>query len=331
MTVRDIEVVLPDHLYRAPPFEGIVEYEFCPVFVAREASAPQPNPIEVGACAYIEWEEFVRRAQRRHRRRVLVVVQEPAARAGGPSADRALCATGAEVRSSRSCRVGDNARPCLRLRAQPGREGSAMSVRSITIVVGLVVAQVLLGALLLGHLPFAEAARAAGRGRRPGTARGGAHQAARRDARARRSARRHRRGRASAHRRARDLRRVRAAREDQHGARRERREPGRRRRPAAGLRPRRPAAQDAAEGRRRQAASARRQRRRVRVLPRADRDHRRRAHRLDARAARPEHPPRLAADARQARDARASSASSRGWRWPCTPSRSARSRTTSST
>jgi isopentenyl-diphosphate delta-isomerase len=62
MTVSDIEVVLPDHLYRAPPFAGIVEYEFCPVFVAREASAPQPNPIEVGACAWIDWDEFVRRA-----------------------------------------------------------------------------------------------------------------------------------------------------------------------------------------------------------------------------------------------------------------------------
>ncbi len=62
MTVRDIAVVLPDHLYRAPPFAGIVEYEFCPVFVAREASPPQPNPIEVGACAWIGWEEFVQRA-----------------------------------------------------------------------------------------------------------------------------------------------------------------------------------------------------------------------------------------------------------------------------
>ena len=53
---------MPDHLYRAPPFAGIVEYEFCPVFVARQASFPQPNPIEVGACAWIDWEEFVHRA-----------------------------------------------------------------------------------------------------------------------------------------------------------------------------------------------------------------------------------------------------------------------------
>ena len=63
MTARDIEVVLPDHIYRAPPFHGIVEYEFCPVFVARQACEPRPNPIEVGACAWMDWDEFVRRAQ----------------------------------------------------------------------------------------------------------------------------------------------------------------------------------------------------------------------------------------------------------------------------
>lgn len=63
MTARDVEAVLPSHLYRAPAFNGIVEYEFCPVFVARVASAPQPNPIEVGACALMDWQEFVRRAR----------------------------------------------------------------------------------------------------------------------------------------------------------------------------------------------------------------------------------------------------------------------------
>jgi isopentenyl-diphosphate delta-isomerase len=62
MTVRDIAVVLPEHRYRAPAFRGIVEHEFCPVFVARQASAPEPNPIEVGACAWMEWEHFVREA-----------------------------------------------------------------------------------------------------------------------------------------------------------------------------------------------------------------------------------------------------------------------------
>jgi isopentenyl-diphosphate delta-isomerase len=63
MTVRDVEVVLPDHLYRAPPYNGIVEYELCPVFVARADSWPDPNPVEVGAYAWIEWERFVEEAE----------------------------------------------------------------------------------------------------------------------------------------------------------------------------------------------------------------------------------------------------------------------------
>jgi isopentenyl-diphosphate delta-isomerase len=63
MRVRDVEVVLPDHTYRAPPSHGIVEHEFCPVFVARAAGAPDPNPLEVGACAWMRWDEFVRRAR----------------------------------------------------------------------------------------------------------------------------------------------------------------------------------------------------------------------------------------------------------------------------
>jgi isopentenyl-diphosphate delta-isomerase len=59
MDVCDIEVVLPDHVYRAPAFQGVVEYEFCPVFVAREAGVARPNPVEVEDCAWVDWENFV--------------------------------------------------------------------------------------------------------------------------------------------------------------------------------------------------------------------------------------------------------------------------------
>jgi len=62
MTARDIQVALPEHSYRAPPFEGIVEYEFCPVFVARRASEPRPNPVEVAGCAWMAWPAFVAEA-----------------------------------------------------------------------------------------------------------------------------------------------------------------------------------------------------------------------------------------------------------------------------
>jgi isopentenyl-diphosphate delta-isomerase len=63
MTARDVQVVLAHHIYRAPPFRGIVEYEFCPVYVARAASDPEPNPLEVGACTWIEWNAFVHAAE----------------------------------------------------------------------------------------------------------------------------------------------------------------------------------------------------------------------------------------------------------------------------
>ncbi len=63
MRGRDIRIVLPRHIYRAPPFRGIVEHEFCPVFVARAASVPDPNPLEVGACAWVDWDSFVRAAE----------------------------------------------------------------------------------------------------------------------------------------------------------------------------------------------------------------------------------------------------------------------------
>jgi isopentenyl-diphosphate delta-isomerase len=63
MTASSIEVVLPHHRYRAPPFQGIVEYEFCPVFVARATSLPQPNRAEVEDWRWMRWETFVRAAQ----------------------------------------------------------------------------------------------------------------------------------------------------------------------------------------------------------------------------------------------------------------------------
>ena len=59
MTARDIEVVLPRHVYRAPPFNGIVEHEFCPVFVARARTEPRPNPGEVAEYRWVTWQDFV--------------------------------------------------------------------------------------------------------------------------------------------------------------------------------------------------------------------------------------------------------------------------------
>lgn len=63
MTARDLEVVLPTYAYRTPPFHGIVENEFCPVYVGRAEGEPQPNPIEVEAFKWVSWAEFVEAAE----------------------------------------------------------------------------------------------------------------------------------------------------------------------------------------------------------------------------------------------------------------------------
>lgn len=62
MTATDFEVVLPRHLYRAPPFRGVVEHELCPVLVARATGAPRPNPVEVQDHRWMGWDDFVREA-----------------------------------------------------------------------------------------------------------------------------------------------------------------------------------------------------------------------------------------------------------------------------
>lgn len=59
MTAQDIQVVLPAYRYTTPPYNGIIENEFCPVHVARASSDPQPNPEEIEAWKWVSWEEFV--------------------------------------------------------------------------------------------------------------------------------------------------------------------------------------------------------------------------------------------------------------------------------
>lgn len=60
MEATDLQVVLPDYRYKTPPFKGIIENEFCPVFVARAASEPKPNPEEVEGFKWMSWSTFKR-------------------------------------------------------------------------------------------------------------------------------------------------------------------------------------------------------------------------------------------------------------------------------
>jgi len=59
--LEDITVVLPEYRYTTPPYNGIIENEFCPVFVAYASAEPQPNPEEVEASTWVEWPAYVQR------------------------------------------------------------------------------------------------------------------------------------------------------------------------------------------------------------------------------------------------------------------------------
>jgi isopentenyl-diphosphate delta-isomerase len=59
-TVRDVEPLLPDFRYRAVMDDGTVENEICPVFTARLASAPQPNPDEIDGLMWVPLPDVAR-------------------------------------------------------------------------------------------------------------------------------------------------------------------------------------------------------------------------------------------------------------------------------
>lgn len=58
-TLTDIKPVLPTYRYRTPPYKGIIENEFCPVFVAYTEEEPEPNPEEVEAYTWLDWPAYV--------------------------------------------------------------------------------------------------------------------------------------------------------------------------------------------------------------------------------------------------------------------------------
>lgn len=53
-----LQLALPDFRYRAE-YCGVVENEFCPVFIGSCNSEPTPNPIEVEAVDWVNWDAFV--------------------------------------------------------------------------------------------------------------------------------------------------------------------------------------------------------------------------------------------------------------------------------
>lgn len=55
-----IACVLPKYRYTTPPYNGIIENEFCPVFIAFTDQEPSPNPDEVEDYEWMPWPQYVK-------------------------------------------------------------------------------------------------------------------------------------------------------------------------------------------------------------------------------------------------------------------------------
>jgi isopentenyl-diphosphate Delta-isomerase len=59
LDVNDIKILIPDYRYTTPPYEGIIENEFCPVFMARTNSEPKPRVSEVELYEWVAFTDVV--------------------------------------------------------------------------------------------------------------------------------------------------------------------------------------------------------------------------------------------------------------------------------
>ena len=56
-----IQIVVAEYIYKTPPYKGVIEHEYCPIFIASTNTEPTPNPDEVSEYEWISWEEYVKR------------------------------------------------------------------------------------------------------------------------------------------------------------------------------------------------------------------------------------------------------------------------------
>ena len=60
--VTSIQKILPDYTYKTPLFNGVIENEYCPVFVAEVASNIKANQQEIESYKWLKWSDFTAQA-----------------------------------------------------------------------------------------------------------------------------------------------------------------------------------------------------------------------------------------------------------------------------
>lgn len=58
MEVAELTEVVPDYTYKTPPYNGVVEHEYCPIYFARAVGQPSPNGEEVAGYRWVSWQEY---------------------------------------------------------------------------------------------------------------------------------------------------------------------------------------------------------------------------------------------------------------------------------
>lgn len=60
VAIEEPRLILPDFGYRAVDASGVVENEFCPVWIAQVSQPVQPDPGEIAEFTWLPWAELVR-------------------------------------------------------------------------------------------------------------------------------------------------------------------------------------------------------------------------------------------------------------------------------
>ena len=58
MTASTITEIIPNYTYITPPYQGIIEHEWCPVYAGYASSDPVPHADEVMDWKWIDWAEY---------------------------------------------------------------------------------------------------------------------------------------------------------------------------------------------------------------------------------------------------------------------------------